>query len=80
MSSSGEFHTEPLPISPNELLVADAGPIVPLGNKSVALGFGNKVKVVMVGNERYETDSHAFQDLAHSGGSRRRRLASKRII
>lgn len=80
MSSSGEFHTEPLPVSPNELLVADTGPIVPLGNRSVALGFGNKVKVVMLGNERFETDSNEFQDLAHLGGSRRRKMASKRII
>jgi hypothetical protein len=80
MSSSGEFHTEPLPTSQNELFVADVGPIVPLGNRSVALGFGNKVRVVMVGNERFETDSNEFQDLAHIGGSRRRKTASKRII
>lgn len=80
MSSSGEFHTEPLPASPNELLVADTGPIVPLGNRSVALGFGNKVKVILVGNERFETDSNEFQDLANMSGSRRRKTASQRII
>jgi len=80
MSSSGEFHTEPLPTSPDELFVAEAGPIVALGNRSVALGFGNKVKVVLVGNERFETDSNEFQDLAHMGGSRRRKTASKRVL
>jgi hypothetical protein len=80
MSSSGEFHTEPLPTSPDELFVAEAGPIVALGNRSVALGFGNKVKVVMVGNERFETDSNEFQDLAHMSGSRRRKTASKRVL
>lgn len=80
MSSSGDFHTEPLPTSPNELLVADTGPIVPLGNKSVALGFGNKVKVVRVGNERFETDSIDFQDLLHLGGPRRRKIANKKIL
>ncbi|TLD34750.1 Sterol regulatory element-binding protein cleavage-activating protein [Venturia nashicola] len=80
MSSSGEFHTEPLPTSPNELLVADTGPIVPFGNRSVALGFGNKVKVGMVGNERFEKESNGFQGLAHLGGSRRRKMANRRII
>ncbi|KAE9981443.1 hypothetical protein EG328_011594 [Venturia inaequalis] len=80
MSSSGEFHTEALPTSPYELLVADTGPVVPLGNRSVALGFGNQVKVVMVGNERFEKDSNDFQDLAHLGGSRRRKMTNKRVI
>jgi hypothetical protein len=81
MSSHGEFHNEPLQTDPNELFVANAGPIVPLGNKSVALGFGNKIKVVMVGNERFETDSNEFQDLALAqiGGSRRRRNGLKKV-
>lgn len=40
----------------DSLLVSKAGPVCKVGQRSVAVGFGNTVKVVIVGNERYEDD------------------------
>lgn len=88
MSANGEFHTEPLhsstsieraqSIGEDELLVAATGPVVRLGQRSIAIGFGNRVKVIMVGKERFEQDTDDFQDLAHQTGTRRRKQQSKR--
>lgn len=40
----------------NSLLVSRVGPVSKVGQRSVAVGFGNTVKVLLVGNERYEDD------------------------
>jgi hypothetical protein len=40
----------------DSLLVSRAGPVCSVGQRSVAVGFGNTVKVLLVGNERYEDD------------------------
>lgn len=40
----------------DSLLVSRAGPVCRVGQRSVAVGFGNTVKVLLVGNERYEDD------------------------
>jgi hypothetical protein len=82
LSSSGEFHILPLQspaadrsqsIGEDDLFVASVGPIVRLGSRSVAVGFGNRVKLLMVGNERFDQDVNEYQDLAHLGGTRRKR-------
>jgi hypothetical protein len=87
LSSSGEFHTLPLQsltadrsqsIGEDDLFVASAGPIARLGSRSVAVGFGNRVKVLMVGNERFEQDVNEYQDLAHLGGTRRKRPPARK--
>jgi hypothetical protein len=88
LSANGDFHAEPLhspsaherarSIGDDELLVAASGPVVRIGQRSVAVGFGNRVKVVMVGNERFEPDVGEFQDLSYQAGARRRKTASKR--
>ena len=36
------------------LLVSRAGPVCRVGQRSVAVGFGNTVKLLAIGNERYE--------------------------
>ena len=38
----------------DELFVAAAGPIVKLGKRSIAVGFGNTVKVVTLGKESFD--------------------------
>lgn len=40
----------------DSLLVSKVGPVCRVGQRSVAVGFGNTVKVLLVGNERYEDD------------------------
>jgi hypothetical protein len=89
LSSTGEFHTLPLQslaadriqsIGEDDLFVASAGPIARLGNRSVVVGFGNRIKVLMVGNERFERDINEYQDLAHLGGNRRKRPAARKAL
>lgn len=38
------------------LLVSHAGPVCKVGQKSLAVVFGNKAKVLVVGNERFEDE------------------------
>jgi WD40 repeat protein len=89
LSSSGEFNTLPLQglvadkaqsIGEDDLFVASAGPIARLGSRSVAVGFGNRIKVLMVGKERFEQDLNEYQDLAHLGGGRRKRPLARKAI
>jgi len=90
MTMNGEFHVEPLhhssandishAISEDDLLAADLGPVVRLGQRSIAIGFGNRVKVVMVGNERFEQDASEFQDLSQQASVRRRKAFAKRSL
>jgi len=43
----------------NGLLVSRAGPVTKVGQRSVAVGFGNNIKLLLVGVERYEEDDGA---------------------
>ncbi|KAF2735237.1 hypothetical protein EJ04DRAFT_492079 [Polyplosphaeria fusca] len=66
LSTTGEFRTRPLvedellddPVHAGQLeeqlFVASAGPIVKLGKRSVAVGFGNMVKVLTLGKETFD--------------------------
>lgn len=38
------------------LMVSRAGPVTKVGQRSVAVGFGNNVKVLLVGTERFEDE------------------------
>ena len=90
MTASGDFHVEPLhssssdnrsqSIGEDELLVAAPGPVVRLGQRSVAVGFGNRVKVVMIGNERFEQDVANLQDISQQASMRRRKPLNKRAM
>jgi hypothetical protein len=60
LSLSGEFRSRPLVSTGDEdcldeqLFVASAGPMTRLGKKSVAVGFGNTVKVITLGKESFD--------------------------
>ena len=68
LSTSGELYTTPLHPSPtptdepDPLLVASAGPICRLGARSVAVGFGNGIKVVALGHERFEEEGIGVEE------------------
>ncbi|KAF1972860.1 hypothetical protein BU23DRAFT_599312 [Bimuria novae-zelandiae CBS 107.79] len=64
LSISGEFRSRPLDstshgdteqlLGDDQLFVAAPGPITKLGKKSVAVGFGNSVKIVTLGKEKFD--------------------------
>jgi hypothetical protein len=63
LSSTGEFRSRPLcpddpedPIAAfqDDLFVASPGPMTPLGKRSVAVGFGNTVKIISLGKEVFQ--------------------------
>lgn len=67
LSTSGEFRSRPLGCSlvgkdeellgDDQLLVATAGPITRLGKRSVAVGFGNTIKIITLGRETFDGTS-----------------------
>ncbi|KAJ9142742.1 Sterol regulatory element-binding protein cleavage-activating protein [Pleurostoma richardsiae] len=75
----GEENRETRPLKgPGEeggLIISELGPVVRVGSGTVAVGFGNIVKVVTVGHERFESsdDRNDAQNLSLS--SRRRKSA-----
>lgn len=64
MSSTGEFRSRPLlpddledtgdASAEDELFVASPGPVTRLGKRSVAVGFGNTVKIITLGKELFD--------------------------
>ncbi|KAI9698946.1 MAG: hypothetical protein M1836_003135 [Candelina mexicana] len=85
LSASGDIHTTSL-LPPNEqgvnvneqLFVSKPGPICKLGARSVALGFGNVVKVIMLGKERFEEVPRSwYEDFPAPVGEHRRRGLSR---
>jgi hypothetical protein len=76
LSSSGEFRSRPLcpddvddPAGNfhDELFVASPGPIARLGQRSVAVGFGNTVKIITLGKEVF-AGSLALENGTPEGG------------
>lgn len=55
------------------LLVSHAGPVIKIGQRSVAIGFGNMIKVLYVGNERFENEDNSdpYQTLSRRPKGRR---------
>ncbi|KAF2266945.1 hypothetical protein CC78DRAFT_112485 [Lojkania enalia] len=93
LSSNGEFRSRPLETDdPSEdsdqmtlneqLFVASAGPITRLGKRSVAVGFGNVVKVVTLGKESFGGliggDGQAFDPTLGTHKSRLRRTGGRK--
>jgi len=64
------------------LLVSSCGPITQIGQRSIAVGFGNIVKVITVGQERFEQANESFEDSALPMAGRRRKAqgSGKRSI
>lgn len=57
----------------DSLLVSTAGPVCRVGQRSVAVGFGNTVKVLLIGNERYEDeDNNDLHQISRKARSYRR--------
>jgi len=81
LSSTGEFNSVPLQevgSSDNELLVVNPGPMRRLGKRSVALAFGNTMKIITLGDGRFEEDVDEYVDPAQQINTvRRRKLATR---
>ncbi|KIW06811.1 uncharacterized protein PV09_02491 [Verruconis gallopava] len=88
LSPNGDFYAEPLhsasetdhaqSVGEDELLVAAPGPIVRLGQSSVAVGFGNRVKFITMGTERFDIDTGDFHDFTKPVSTRRKKPLNKR--
>lgn len=79
ISSRGERAVTPL-CGYNEkgnLLVNSLGPLQKIGNRSIAVGLGNVIKVITVGHEKFDSESsnddQAFVGMAAATASRRRK-------
>ncbi|KAI9839984.1 MAG: hypothetical protein M1819_000176 [Sarea resinae] len=81
MTATTTTSSKTMATSGEELLVSHAGPIVRLGARSVAVGFGNAVKVVMFGNERFSdcgsAEGGAYEDLEFAALGHRRRTTGR---
>lgn len=75
-----EAHPETMRLDefePHHLLVSQLGPMVKVGSASVAVGFGNVIKVVTVGQEHFGSPIDILEaDSMMNVGSRRRRPAA----
>lgn len=84
ISAKGERHTIPLYSEAethrldHQLFVTSCGPITQVGRRSVALGFGNVIKVITVGNERFDTGDDSSEDVTLAMAGRRRRPVAPR--
>lgn len=72
MSFDGVISRYPLADIPSDkaLLVSHTGPVTRVGQRSIAVGFGNAIKVLLVGNERYD-DEDDYDDIAAACHRRR---------
>lgn len=51
-------------VSDRGLLVSRTGPFTRIGQRSIAIGFGNAIKVLLIGNERYDDEEDYDDDAA----------------
>lgn len=58
------------------LIISSLGPIVNVGRSSAAVGFGDTVKVITVGHERFDTPPDRFGDDLINLTNRRRKVAT----
>jgi len=59
---------------PSQLMISELGPMAKFGTTSVAVGFGNVVKVISVGHEHFDNT----QDRFRSGGDMRSMMIRRR--
>ncbi|KAF2199878.1 hypothetical protein GQ43DRAFT_397754 [Delitschia confertaspora ATCC 74209] len=90
MTASGEFHSRPLLAdfieddatqrqdAQEELFVAHPGPIARLGQRSVAVAFGNMVKIITLGKEWFEGTAEGNSDQAIASYQWRARRSADR--
>ena len=92
LSSTGEFRSrillpddleDPSAEFQDELFVASPGPITRLGKRSVAVGFGNTIKVITLGKESFHgltsTENGTLENGYGSHGGRARRGTPRKI-
>lgn len=75
ISARGEEANIPLcdATEQDHLLVGQLGPIEKVGKRSIAVGLGNVVKVITVGNEKFDDQESADDDAAFVGMAKSRR-------
>ncbi|KAF2637948.1 hypothetical protein P280DRAFT_86284 [Massarina eburnea CBS 473.64] len=93
LSSTGDFRSRPLasdvedvaeqPFLDEQLFVAAAGPIAKLGKRSVAVGFGNAVKIITLGKETFDGSVGTIDGVRRLGPggykSRSRRTPGRKV-
>lgn len=83
LSAQGERTTVTLSMDEDDepsnghLLVSSCGPMVRVGQRSIAVGMGNVVKVITVGHERFNIEDTS-DDMVKAMSGRRRRAAGVR--
>lgn len=75
LEREGDIETAPFigPGDPTALMISGLGPIIKVGSSSAAVGFGNMVKVIAVGHERFESAEEGREAENMGLTSRRRR-------
>jgi len=58
-----------------QLLATSSGPLVQIGERSIAVGLGNVVKVITVGHERFDGVENGNMDFGFPTLSRRKKSA-----
>ncbi|KAG6357148.1 hypothetical protein INS49_015025 [Diaporthe citri] len=79
VEKEGNIETTPLvaPDDPAGLIISALGPMIKVGYSSAAVGFGNVVKIITVGHERFENaDDEGAEDINLT--NRRRRAPHSR--
>lgn len=79
VEKEGNVETTPLvaPDDPAGLIISTLGPMIKVGYSSAAVGFGNVVKIITVGHERFDNvDDEAAEDINLT--NRRRRAPHSR--
>ncbi|KAF3770711.1 hypothetical protein M406DRAFT_344300 [Cryphonectria parasitica EP155] len=80
LEQEGNIEAKPLlaPESTAELMISELGPMVKIGHGSVAVGFGNVVKVITVGHEWFDSTGDEGLQAENIMTSRRRRPPASR--
>lgn len=87
--STGDFETTPLDDSTafagydaGHLMITELGPLIKVGMTSVAVGFGNVIKMISAGHEHFDRTRDqlgAARDLRTLAARRRKTLGSTRL-
>ncbi|PSR81201.1 sterol-sensing domain of SREBP cleavage-activation-domain-containing protein [Coniella lustricola] len=77
LEQEGNYETRPLlaPDAPAALMITELGPMVKVGYGSAAVGFGNDVKIITLGNEWFDEHADESPKNEQSMTSRRKRRA-----
>ncbi|KAI9766074.1 MAG: hypothetical protein M1840_006781 [Geoglossum simile] len=80
MSAHGEVTISPISTktADGELFVSKVGPICKVGMCSVAVGFGNSIKLLVAGSERFDNRESELEDLPFTALGYRRRLQARK--